>query len=209
MINTVIISRQIVHFIKHLPRQRNYRIDKIVITSLYVDSHNHFGPMTFATQSVVYAIPDRYRSIALDCEFFFFTLLPARGLLPRQLCSQSGSSRDPSPAGCVTVRSTTMVVRVSGSRKPLFKFANYLMIGQTRTRPLQFSTDQLVSDRICVPLRTGQEREMSSFAQTMSSHFDRTRRQYFLATTNIRKKKKKKQLLSKRVIQSSKHRAAS
>lgn len=30
-------------------------------------------------------------------------------------------------------------VRVSG-RKPLFKFANYLMIGQSRTRPLQFST---------------------------------------------------------------------
>lgn len=30
-------------------------------------------------------------------------------------------------------------VRVS-SRKPLFKFANYLMIGQSRTRPLQFST---------------------------------------------------------------------
>lgn len=30
-------------------------------------------------------------------------------------------------------------VRVSG-RKPLFKFANYLMIGQNRTRPLQFST---------------------------------------------------------------------
>jgi len=56
-----------------------------------------------------------------------------------------------------------MVVRVSSSRKPLFKFANYLMIGQARTRPLQFSTDQLVSDRVRArvraPFRTGRERE--------------------------------------------------
>lgn len=100
---------------------------------------NRLGSMTFATQSVV-----RYL-IAIDLcarlRLFYFT--PA--FLARRLCSQSGSSRDPSPVSCVTptvtMRSTTIVVRVSGSRKPLFKFANYLMTGQTRTRPLQFSTD--------------------------------------------------------------------
>jgi len=33
------------------------------------------------------------------------------------------------------------------------------MIGQARTRPLQFSTDQLVSDRVRASFRTGRERE--------------------------------------------------
>lgn len=120
---------------------------------------NRFGSMTFATQSVV-----RYL-IAIDLcarlRLFYFT--PA--LLVRRLCCQSGSSRDLSPVSCVTstvtMRYTMMVVRVSGSRKPLFKFANYLMTGQTRTRPLQFSTDQLVSDRVCVPFQIEEEREMS------------------------------------------------
>lgn len=42
------------------------------------------------------------------------------------------------PMHCVTLADRA-TLRVSG-RKPLFKFANYLMIGQSRTRPLQFST---------------------------------------------------------------------
>lgn len=78
--------------------------------------------------AISYTLSDRDRLIR-SITIFYFTL----ALLTRRLCSQSGSSRDPSPTDCVTptvtVRSTTMVVRVSGSRKPLFKFANYLMTG--------------------------------------------------------------------------------
>lgn len=93
---------------------------------------------SFRDATVLY----RSRSVyALDCNFFLCSL-SAEGLLAHRLCSQSGSSRD-SPLVryvtlTITVYSTTIVVRVGGSRKPLFKFANYLMIGQTRTRPLQF-----------------------------------------------------------------------
>lgn len=68
---------------------------------------------------------------------YFCSHCQLRAFLPTGFAPNQGHHVIP-PVGCVTlaVYSTTMVV--GGSRKPLFKFANYLMIGQTRTRPLQF-----------------------------------------------------------------------
>lgn len=138
--------------------------------------------------AISHTLSDRDRFIR-SITIFYFTL----ALLTRRLCSQSGSSRDPSPTDCVTptvtVRSTTMVVRVSGSRKPLFKFANYLMTGHPNkasaifNRPAGFRS-HLRSNRI-------RERNVSR-AQTMSSHFDcvvRRHRHFFAATmrTSIKK----------------------
>lgn len=98
------------------------------------------------------------------------------------------------PTDCVTlavtVYSTTTVVRVSGRRKPLFKFANYLMIGQTRTRPLQFPIRSVGRFPICTPFRTGRER---SVTLAMSSHFNYTRQQYFFAAATRTSVEKKKQ----------------
>lgn len=138
--------------------------------------------------AISHMLSDRDRFIR-SITIFYFTL----ALLTRRLCSQSGSSRDPSPTDCVTptvtVRSTTMVVRVSGSRKPLFKFANYLMTGHPNkasaifNRPAGFRS-HLRSNRIG-------ERNVSR-AQTMSSHFDCVvRRLHFFAATMRTSIKKK------------------
>lgn len=77
----------------------------------------------------------------------------------------------------------------------MFKFANYLMTGQTRTRPLQFSTAAPAGFRsrrggICAPFRTGREREREKCRPRecararawMSSHLvDCARRWHFFA----------------------------
>lgn len=74
-------------------------------------------------------LSDRDRFYTLDCDFLFYSCPPySPALLPIRVITWSFPDRlRNTDRNCALYHD--VVVRVSGSRKPLFKFANYLMTG--------------------------------------------------------------------------------